>query len=142
MEHTEEAGIHSGDSICTIPPKVLPPSVQEQIKDQARRLARRLEVRGLMNVQMAIKDEAIYIIEVNPRASRTVPYVAKAMVAEVAAGLSEPYRTAVYLRFYEGLLPRRIADHLGVPVETVRTRIKRALVMLREDYAIVHFLVE
>ncbi|MBT8484433.1 MAG: carbamoyl-phosphate synthase large subunit, partial [Phycisphaerae bacterium] len=78
MEHTEEAGIHSGDSMCSIPPHELSPARQETIKDQARRLAERLQVRGLMNVQMAVKDEAVYIIEVNPRASRTVPYVAKA----------------------------------------------------------------
>jgi carbamoyl-phosphate synthase large subunit len=78
MEHIEEAGVHSGDSTCTIPPFALPASIQDRIKDQARRLAERLRVRGLMNVQMAVKDEEIFIIEVNPRASRTVPFVAKA----------------------------------------------------------------
>jgi carbamoyl-phosphate synthase large subunit len=78
MEHIEEAGVHSGDSTCTIPPYSLPTSIVNQIKDHARRLAQRLNVRGLMNVQMAIKDEQVYIIEVNPRASRTVPFVAKA----------------------------------------------------------------
>jgi carbamoyl-phosphate synthase large subunit len=77
MEHTEEAGIHSGDSMCTIPPHVLGPALRERIKDQARRLAARLSVRGLMNVQMAVKDDEVFILEVNPRASRTVPYVAK-----------------------------------------------------------------
>ena len=78
MEHTEEAGIHSGDSMCTIPPFALPPGIQDVIKEQARRLAVRLGVRGLMNVQMAVKDEEVYILEVNPRASRTVPFVSKA----------------------------------------------------------------
>ncbi|MHC4429489.1 MAG: ATP-binding protein, partial [Planctomycetota bacterium] len=78
MEHIEEAGVHSGDSTCTIPPSTLKGSLLEQIKDQARRLARRLQVRGLMNVQMAVKDERVYILEVNPRASRTVPFASKA----------------------------------------------------------------
>jgi carbamoyl-phosphate synthase large subunit len=78
MEHIEEAGIHSGDSTCTIPPYSLPPSLVNRIRDQARRLAERLRVRGLMNVQMAVKDETVYILEVNPRASRTAPFVSKA----------------------------------------------------------------
>ncbi|MHC4416575.1 MAG: carbamoyl-phosphate synthase large subunit [Planctomycetota bacterium] len=78
MEHIEEAGVHSGDSTCTIPPYSLPPSILSRIKDQARRLAERLDVGGLMNVQMAVKDETVYILEVNPRASRTVPFVSKA----------------------------------------------------------------
>jgi carbamoyl-phosphate synthase large subunit len=78
MEHIEEAGVHSGDSACIIPPAGLPPSIVNRIREAARRLARRLAVRGLMNVQMAIKDETVYILEVNPRASRTVPFVSKA----------------------------------------------------------------
>jgi carbamoyl-phosphate synthase large subunit len=78
MEHIEEAGVHSGDSTCTIPPYSLPPSILKGIKDHACRLAERLGVRGLMNVQMAVKDETVYILEVNPRASRTVPFVSKA----------------------------------------------------------------
>jgi carbamoyl-phosphate synthase large subunit len=78
MEHIEEAGVHSGDSVCTIPPYSLRPPIVDRIKDHARRLAKRLHVRGLMNVQMAVKDDEVYIIEVNPRASRTVPFVAKA----------------------------------------------------------------
>ena len=78
MEHIEEAGIHSGDSTCTVPPYSLPPSIVNRIRDQARALAERLRVRGLMNVQMAVKDETVYIIEVNPRASRTAPFVSKA----------------------------------------------------------------
>ncbi|MHC5048333.1 MAG: carbamoyl-phosphate synthase large subunit, partial [Planctomycetota bacterium] len=78
MEHIEEAGVHSGDSTCTIPPYSLPPSILNSIKEHARRLAGRLGVRGLMNAQMAVKDETVYILEVNPRASRTVPFVSKA----------------------------------------------------------------
>ncbi|MBX3374040.1 MAG: carbamoyl-phosphate synthase large subunit [Phycisphaeraceae bacterium] len=78
MEHIEEAGVHSGDSVCTLPPFSLPKKLRDRIKDQACRLAERLHVRGLMNVQMAIKDDEIFILEVNPRASRTVPFVAKA----------------------------------------------------------------
>ncbi len=78
MEHIEEAGIHSGDSTATIPPYSLSPSLVGRIKDAARRLAGRLGVRGLMNAQMAIKDDTIYILEVNPRASRTIPFVSKA----------------------------------------------------------------
>jgi carbamoyl-phosphate synthase large subunit len=78
MEHIEEAGVHSGDSSCVIPPFSLPRSIIDRITHEARTLAQRLHVRGLMNVQMAVKDEQVYILEVNPRASRTVPFVAKA----------------------------------------------------------------
>jgi carbamoyl-phosphate synthase large subunit len=78
MEHIEEAGIHSGDSTCTIPPYSLAPHIVEQIKSHARKLAERLAVRGLMNMQIAVKDDELYIIEVNPRASRTAPFVSKA----------------------------------------------------------------
>ena len=78
MEHIEEAGVHSGDSGCTIPPYSLSDEIVEEIKNQARRLAKRLRVRGLMNLQLAVKDGRIYILEVNPRASRTAPFVSKA----------------------------------------------------------------
>ncbi|MDA1008083.1 MAG: carbamoyl-phosphate synthase large subunit [Planctomycetota bacterium] len=78
MEHIEEAGIHSGDSTCTIPPYSLPKSIADEIRRQARALAKALRVRGLMNVQMAVKDDIIYCLEVNPRASRTAPFVSKA----------------------------------------------------------------
>ncbi|MCK4602534.1 MAG: ATP-grasp domain-containing protein, partial [Phycisphaerae bacterium] len=71
MEHIEQAGIHSGDSACTLPPYSLTPAVIEEIERQAKLLARRLAVRGLMNIQFAVKDSQVYIIEVNPRASRT-----------------------------------------------------------------------
>ena len=79
MEHIEEAGIHSGDSACALPPYSLGAGVIDEIKEQTRALARALNVVGLMNVQYAVKDGVVYILEVNPRASRTVPFVAKAI---------------------------------------------------------------
>ncbi|HHN78792.1 MAG TPA: carbamoyl-phosphate synthase large subunit, partial [Phycisphaerales bacterium] len=78
MEHIEHAGVHSGDSTCAIPPFTLSPRTVEHIRDIARDLARELNICGLMNIQLAVKDDEIYIIEVNPRASRTVPFVGKA----------------------------------------------------------------
>jgi len=78
MEHIEQAGVHSGDSICTIPPWSLSDRLDRDVRDAARRLARELRVCGLMNVQAAVKGDDIYILEVNPRASRTVPFVGKA----------------------------------------------------------------
>jgi carbamoyl-phosphate synthase large subunit len=93
MEHIEEAGIHSGDSACTIPPYSLKPAMIDKIKQQSRAMAKALKVRGLMNVQWAVKDEQLFVIEVNPRASRTVPFVGKAtgvswarLAAKVMAG--------------------------------------------------------
>jgi carbamoyl-phosphate synthase large subunit len=77
MEHIEEAGIHSGDSACSLPPHSLGASAIAELERQTRALALALEVKGLMNVQYAIKDGDIYVLEVNPRASRTVPFVAK-----------------------------------------------------------------
>ncbi len=78
MEHIEEAGIHSGDSTCTCRPIRCPSAIVDEIQRQARLLAERLGVRGLMNIQIAVKDGVVYMLEVNPRASRTVPFVAKA----------------------------------------------------------------
>ncbi len=78
MEHIEEAGIHSGDSACSLPPYSLKKSIVDEIKKQTKSLARDLNVIGLMNIQFAVKGDDIYIIEVNPRASRTIPYVSKA----------------------------------------------------------------
>ncbi|WP_284943837.1 carbamoyl-phosphate synthase large subunit [Acidisoma cladoniae] len=78
MEHIEEAGIHSGDSACSLPPYSLSPAIVEEMKAETVAMARALNVVGLMNVQYAIKDDTIYVLEVNPRASRTVPFVAKA----------------------------------------------------------------
>ena len=90
MEHIEEAGIHSGDSSCVLPSVTLKPSILERIRDYTSRLARALNVVGLMNVQYAIQRDTVYVLEVNPRASRTVPYVSKATgvpLAKVAARL-------------------------------------------------------
>jgi carbamoyl-phosphate synthase large subunit len=88
MEHIEEAGIHSGDSSCVVPPFICPERHQQTIREHTRRMARALKVVGLMNVQYAIKDNTVYVLEVNPRASRTVPYLSKAAgvsLAKVAA---------------------------------------------------------
>ncbi|MEL6792132.1 MAG: carbamoyl-phosphate synthase large subunit, partial [Pseudomonadota bacterium] len=85
MEHIEEAGVHSGDSACCLPPHSLDASVIDELKRQTREMALALGVVGLMNVQFAIKGEDIFVLEVNPRASRTVPFVAKAVGAPIAA---------------------------------------------------------
>ena len=79
MEHIEEAGIHSGDSACSIPPYTLSKEIVDRLSEQARKLALALNVKGLMNVQFAVKGDEIYVLEANPRASRTVPFVAKAI---------------------------------------------------------------
>ena len=79
LQHIEEAGVHSGDSACSIPPHSLRQRVVAEIERQTRELALALKVKGLMNVQFAVKDGEVYLIEVNPRASRTVPFVAKAI---------------------------------------------------------------
>jgi len=84
MEHIEEAGIHSGDSACSLPPRSLSPDVIEEIETQTRSLALALGVVGLMNVQFAVKGSDVYVLEVNPRASRTVPFVAKATGVPIA----------------------------------------------------------
>ncbi len=93
MEHIEEAGIHSGDSACSLPPYSLSKEIVGRLKEESKKLAKALRVNGLMNVQYAIKDNEIYVIEVNPRASRTVPFVSKAhgiawakIAAKVMAG--------------------------------------------------------
>jgi len=90
MQHIEEAGVHSGDSACSLPPHTLPKDIIAEIERQTAALARALHVVGLMNVQFAVKQGAVYLIEVNPRASRTVPFVAKATdsaIASIAARL-------------------------------------------------------
>ncbi|MGI9127561.1 MAG: carbamoyl-phosphate synthase large subunit, partial [Roseomonas sp.] len=84
MEHIEEAGIHSGDSACSLPPYSLPPAIVTELKAETVAMARALKVQGLMNVQYAVKNNEIYVLEVNPRASRTVPFVAKATGVAVA----------------------------------------------------------
>ena len=84
MQHIEQAGIHSGDSACVIPAFSISDNIKAQIDKAAKDLARELEVRGLMNIQFAVKDEELYVIEVNPRASRTVPFVSKATGVSLA----------------------------------------------------------
>jgi carbamoyl-phosphate synthase large subunit len=88
MQHIEQAGIHSGDSACSLPPYSLPESVQEEMREVVKAMALELGVKGLMNVQLAWQDDKVYVIEVNPRASRTVPFVSKAIgvsLAKIAA---------------------------------------------------------
>ncbi len=111
MEHIEEAGIHSGDSACSLPPYTLSDEVVVEIERQATMLARALSVVGLMNVQFAVKDTDVYILEVNPRASRTVPFVAKATgvpIAKIGARLMAGEKLA-------SLLPvRKSGPHVAV----------------------------
>jgi carbamoyl-phosphate synthase large subunit len=88
MEHIEEAGVHSGDSACSLPPYSLSPEIQDEMRRQTVLMAKALKVVGLMNVQFAIQGETVYVLEVNPRASRTVPFVSKAaglQLAKIAA---------------------------------------------------------
>ena len=95
MEHIEEAGVHSGDSACVIPPQSLSNDILKTIKDYTTKLALELQVIGLMNIQYAVKNDKVYIIEANPRASRTVPFVSKAVgvpLAKVAAKLMVGYK--------------------------------------------------
>jgi carbamoyl-phosphate synthase large subunit len=111
MEHIEEAGIHSGDSACSLPPHSLSPQLIATLEQQTRALALALDVGGLMNVQYAIKDGTVYVLEVNPRASRTVPFVAKAIgipVAKIAARVMAGEALASF-----GLTPAH-PDHIAV----------------------------
>jgi carbamoyl-phosphate synthase large subunit len=89
MQHIEQAGVHSGDSACSLPPYSLAPSeLQDEMREQVEKMALELGVVGLMNVQFAVQDNEIYVLEVNPRASRTVPFVSKCIgvsLAKVAA---------------------------------------------------------
>ena len=114
MEHIEEAGVHSGDSSCVLPPQGLSGAVLKTIQDYTERLARALHVIGLMNVQYAIKDGKVYVLEVNPRASRTVPYVSKATgvpLPKLAVGLMLGKK----LRDFEHLTGGRTSGVLPVP---------------------------
>jgi len=107
MEHIEQAGIHSGDSACVIPAFSLSEKIKKEITDGAKALARELEVRGLMNIQFAVKDDELYVIEVNPRASRTVPFVSKSIgvpLAKLAAKIMVGHKL-VDLGFTEETLP-------------------------------------
>jgi carbamoyl-phosphate synthase large subunit len=103
MEHIEEAGIHSGDSACVIPPRTLSDQVLNTIRENTVRIGQALKVKGLMNIQYAVKDELVYVLEVNPRASRTVPFVSKAVgkpIAQLAARVMAG-RTLAELGFTE-----------------------------------------
>ena len=107
MEHIEEAGVHSGDSSCVLPAQTIPPNTLETIVDYTARLAKALNVVGLMNVQFAIHRGKVYVIEVNPRASRTVPYVSKATgvpMAKIAVNLMMGRKLAEF-GLPEGVLP-------------------------------------
>jgi carbamoyl-phosphate synthase large subunit len=111
MQHIEEAGVHSGDSACSLPPYSLSAEVVAEIERQTDALARALKVKGLMNVQFAVKDGEVYLIEVNPRASRTVPFVAKAVgapVAKIAARVMAGEKLATL-----PVIPRT-TDHIAV----------------------------
>ncbi len=106
MQHIEEAGVHSGDSACTLPPYSLPPEIIAEMERQAELLAHALGVVGLMNIQFAVKDGEVYLIEVNPRASRTVPFVAKAIgqpVAKIAARVMAGEKLATFPPFKRDL---------------------------------------
>lgn len=111
MEHIEEAGIHSGDSACSLPPRSLSPEITTELERQTKALALALDVGGLMNVQYAIKDGTIYVLEVNPRASRTVPFVAKVIgepIAKIAARIMAGENLAKF-----GLAQKEL-PHIGV----------------------------
>ncbi|WP_374421180.1 carbamoyl-phosphate synthase large subunit [Novosphingobium arvoryzae] len=111
MQHIEEAGIHSGDSACTLPPYSLPAEVIAEMERQAEALALALGVKGLMNIQFAVKDGDVYLIEVNPRASRTVPFVAKAIgqpVAKIAARVMAGEKLSTFPPF------KRELDYMAV----------------------------
>jgi carbamoyl-phosphate synthase large subunit len=111
MQHIEEAGVHSGDSACTLPPYNLPTEIIEEMERQAKELALALNVVGLMNIQFAVKDGEVYLIEVNPRASRTVPFVAKAIgqpVAKIAARLMAGEKLSTFPPF------KRELDYMAV----------------------------
>jgi carbamoyl-phosphate synthase large subunit len=112
LQHIEEAGVHSGDSACSLPPYSLPEEIIAEIDRQADILARALSVRGLMNVQFAVKDGQVYLIEVNPRASRTVPFVAKAIgspIAKIAARVMAGEKLKDLPR-----IDRHAIDHIAV----------------------------
>jgi carbamoyl-phosphate synthase large subunit len=111
MEHIEEAGVHSGDSACSLPPYSLSGEVIDEILESTRRLARELGVLGLMNVQYAVKEGQVYVIEVNPRASRTVPFVSKAIGRPLAklAALVMTGRSLEELDFTREIWPRHYA---------------------------------
>ncbi|WP_273757964.1 carbamoyl-phosphate synthase large subunit [Bartonella sp. AU55XJBT] len=117
MEHIEEAGIHSGDSACSLPVHTLSQSIVAELERQTKALAQALHVRGLMNVQYAIKEDTIYVLEVNPRASRTVPFVAKTIgrpIAKMAARIMAGETLHNALQAYGGLPSSQKKQHIAV----------------------------
>jgi carbamoyl-phosphate synthase large subunit len=115
MEHVEEAGVHSGDSACAIPPQTLPAWVVEVIEAYTASIAERLDVRGLINVQFAVAGTTVYVIEANPRASRTVPFVAKATGVPLAKVASRVMLGATLAELRtEGLLVEPVGGHVAV----------------------------
>ena len=118
MEHVEEAGVHSGDSACAIPPQTLPPWVVEVIESYASAIAHALDVRGLLNVQFAVVGTTVYVIEANPRASRTVPFVAKATGVPLAKVATRVMLGATLAELRaEGLLSESVLDSSTVAVK-------------------------
>src|SRR5205823_6424207 len=120
MEHIEEAGVHSGDSSCVLPPQSIPSAALATIEDYTVRLARALNVIGLMNVQYAIQNGTVYVLEVNPRASRTVPFVSKATgvpLPKIAVGLM----TGQKLRDFSYLTGGLVCGCLPVPQSFVKS---------------------
>ena len=112
LQHIEEAGVHSGDSACSLPPYSLSPDIIAEIERQTGVLARALNVRGLMNIQFAVKDGEVYLIEVNPRASRTVPFTAKATGIQVAKIASRVMAGEALASF--DVSPRNTGSHIAV----------------------------
>ena len=110
MDHIEEAGIHSGDSACTLPPVTIAPPMLKLIEAQTKMLAAELGVVGLMNIQYAIKDGKLYVLEVNPRASRTVPFVSKAIGVPLAKLATRVMlgKTLGELAFTETIIPKHV----------------------------------
>jgi carbamoyl-phosphate synthase large subunit len=113
MEHIEEAGIHSGDSACSLPPRSLSPETITRLEEQTKKLALALDVGGLMNVQYALKDGVIYVLEVNPRASRTVPFVAK-VIGKPIAKIASRVMAGEPLASFELVIKLDDLDHVGV----------------------------
>jgi carbamoyl-phosphate synthase large subunit len=111
MQHIEQAGIHSGDSACSLPPYSLPADVLDEMRTQVVAMAKKLNVIGLMNTQLAYQDDEIYVIEVNPRASRTVPFVSKAISAPLAniAARVMAGKTLKELNFTKEIIPKHFS---------------------------------
>lgn len=119
MEHIEEAGVHSGDSACSLPPQTIPEETLAEMRNWTTRIAKALKVVGLINVQYCIRGGDLYIIEANPRASRTVPFVAKAVGHPIAAyaSLIMSGKTLKELNFTEE--PKVLPLSLAVPASCV-----------------------